>query len=175
METKGKRTARLATPAGIAGPAVVAAEAPSEILVAKVTELAAPEAPRIEVQSGSPPLSALSAEPGYRSEIENQALAALAESRAAMARGLDALGEEVVGLTRCGIDAAARTAIEMLAVKTLSDAIAVNAGFARANFDNWMNGSAKFSELGVKLAVESSRPFLARLGKTWSFLPRLSY
>lgn len=175
METKGKRTARTAAPVGILGPAVVAAEAPNEILVAKVTELAAPEASRTEPPSGSPPLSALSAEPGDRSQIANQALAALAESRAALARGLDALSEEVAGLTRCGIDAAARTAIEMLAVKTLSDAIAVNAGFARSSFDNWINGSAKFSELGVKLAVESSRPFLARLGNTWSFPPRLSY
>jgi hypothetical protein len=175
MEAKGKRTARAAAPVGIPGPTVVAAEVPNEILVAKVTELAAPEAPRIEVQSGSPPLSALSADPADRSQIANQALAALAESRAALARGLDALSEEVAELTRRGIDVAGRTAIEMLAVKTLSDAIAVNAGFARSSFDNWINGSAKFSELGVKLAVESSRPFLARLGNTWSLPPRLSY
>ena len=59
-----------------------------------------------------------------------------------MARGLEALGAEVAGLTLSRIDAAARTATGMLAVKTLSDAIELNAGFARGSIDALVGGSA---------------------------------
>jgi hypothetical protein len=48
----------------------------------------------------------------------------------------------------------------MLGVKTLSDAIDVNAGFACSSLDALVGGSAKLSELGVKLATEAPRPFL---------------
>ena len=92
---------------------------------------------------------------------------ALAESQAAVARGLEALSAEVAGLTISGIDAVARTATQMLSVKTLSDAFAVNAGFARNSFDSMVSGSTKLSELGVKLATDASQPILAQLGKGW--------
>ncbi len=95
----------------------------------------------------------------------------LVEYRAALTHGLDALSKEAAALARDGIEVTARTAIDMLAVRTLSDAMAVNAGFARASFDNWIGGSARFSELGAKLAVESWHPLLARLGKSWSLGP----
>ena len=88
-----------------------------------------------------------------------------------MARGFDALSEEMAGLARCGIQTVTRTAIEMLAVKSFSDAIAVNVSFARASFDNWIRGSVKFSELGVKLAVESSRPIPCIRARALGFSP----
>jgi hypothetical protein len=55
----------------------------------------------------------------------------------------------------------------MLAVKTLSDAIEVNAGFTSSSFEALFGGSAKLSELGAKLAAEASQPILTHLGKTW--------
>jgi hypothetical protein len=112
--------------------------------------------------------------PGARrvpGDIGRETLTMLAECRAALTHGLDALSKEAAVLARGGIEVTARTAIDMLAVRTLSDAMAVNSGFARASFDNWIGGSARFSELGAKLAAESWRPFLARLGKSWSLGP----
>ncbi|HEY3911852.1 MAG TPA: phasin family protein [Stellaceae bacterium] len=94
-----------------------------------------------------------------------EAMAAFAEARRALADGVEALSEEVAGLARRSIETAARTAIEMLAVRTVADALAVNAGFARANLGNWVGSSAKFSELGIRLAAESARPFSERLAK----------
>jgi len=65
-----------------------------------------------------------------------------------------------------GIDTAARTATQMLSVKTLSDAIAVNAGFTCSSFDTLVGGSAKLSELGVRVAAEAAQPFLSQLGQS---------
>jgi len=68
----------------------------------------------------------------------------------------------------------AHTATKMLAVKTLSDAIEVNAGFTCSSFDALVDGSAKLSELGVKLAAETSQPLLSQLCRGWNKAGRLS-
>jgi len=174
METKGKRIARVAGPSE---PPMMPTETPTTPTEtplqippdgAAETSALPPVLPTdtvmYRVSPAAPPPSA------QRDELGNfgrEAFAAVAESRTALARGFEALSAEWAGLARCGIDTAARTAIEMLAVKTVSDAIAVNAGFARSSFDNWIGSSAKFSELGVKLAADASRPFLERLGNGW--------
>ena len=82
---------------------------------------------------------------------------------------------EVTGLAISGIDTATRTATDMLGVKTLSDAIEVNAGFTRSSFDALVGGSAKLSELGMKLATEASQPILTQLGKSWVKAARLAF
>ncbi len=97
------------------------------------------------------------------------------ESQTALARGLEAMSVEVTGLAISGIDAATRTATDMLGVKTLSDAIEVNAGFTRSSFDALVGGSAKLSELGMKLATEASQPILTQLGKSWVKAARLAF
>ena len=97
----------------------------------------------------------------------HDAFAALAQSQAAWARGLEALSVEMAGLALSGIDTAARTATKMLGVKTLSDAVEVNAGFTCSNLDTLVGSSAKLSGIGVKLAAEASQPILTELGKSW--------
>lgn len=93
--------------------------------------------------------------------------AALVQSQAALARGLEALSAEMAGLALSGIDTAARAATGMLGVKTLSDAIEVNAGFTRSSFDALLGGSARLSELGAMLAAETSQPILSQVSKGW--------
>jgi Phasin protein len=92
-----------------------------------------------------------------------------------LARGLEALSTEMAGLALSGIDAAARTATDMLGIKTLSDAIEVNAGLTCSSFDTLVGGSAKLSELGIKLAAEASQPILTQLGKSWIKAARLAF
>jgi hypothetical protein len=105
--------------------------------------------------------------PADRPQVERNPLAAIAQSQAALTRGLGALSAELAGMALSGIDTAARTATQMLSVKTLSDAIAVNAGFTCSSFDTLVGGSTKLSELGVKLASEAAQPFLSQLGQSW--------
>lgn len=80
-------------------------------------------------------------------------------------REWEALGGEFADYARRGADAAAQSAIDMLGVKTWSDAVAVNADFARKAFEHWLESVAKISGLGVKLAVQSSKPLLAGFEK----------
>jgi hypothetical protein len=101
--------------------------------------------------------------------------AAFVQSQTAVARGLEALGAEAAGMAISGIDAAARAASEMLRVKTLSDALDVNAGFTRNSFETLVEGSAKLSELGMKLATEASHPILTQLGRSWIKTARRGY
>jgi hypothetical protein len=159
METKGKRPPRTSgTRAATAGmPALT--EAPAEVPAFAVAPAAAP--------APDPQPSAEVPEAGENGQFGREAMAALAESQAAMARGLEAISDEMAGLTRAGFDIAAHTATEMLGVKTFSDAFKVNALFARRSFDSLLDGSAKLSGLGVKLAAESSRPILTQLGQGW--------
>jgi hypothetical protein len=108
-------------------------------------------------------------------DFGREVFAALVQSQTAVARGLEALSVEVTGLTISGIDTATRTATDMLGVKTLSDAIELNAGFTRSSFDTLVGGSAKLSELGMKLATEASQPILTQLGKSWIKAARLAF
>lgn len=94
-------------------------------------------------------------------------LAALAQSQAALAHGLEALSAEMAGLALSGMDAVTRMASKMLGIRTLSDAIEVNAGFTCSSFDALVGGSARLSELGMKLAAETSQPLFGQLGRGW--------
>jgi hypothetical protein len=100
-------------------------------------------------------------------DFGREAFAAVVQSQAAVARGLEALSAELAGLALSGIDTAARTATDMLAVKTLSNAIEVNAAFTRSSFDALVGSSAKLSQLGTRLAAEAAQPILTQLGKGW--------
>lgn len=99
---------------------------------------------------------------------ETGATASLAQSQAALAQGLEALSAELAGLALSGMNVAARTATKLLTVKTLADAIEVNAGFACSSFDTLVGGVAKLSELGMRLATEVSRPLFSQLARDWT-------
>jgi hypothetical protein len=180
MESKGKRVARAArpsaTPVGVLSPADTSPEAakpvespaaeftpaePSpEVLVPAAAAMPAPSAEIPAASEKGPSLTELT-------DFRREAFAALVQSQTAVARGLEALSAEMTDLAISGIDVARRTATNMLGVKTIFDAIEINAGFTRTSFDALVGGSAKLSELGVKLATEASQPLLAQLGKSW--------
>jgi len=188
MESKGRRSSRRAgpntnpveavlpaeTPPGSAKPAESAAEAlisaksPAEVVMPGATSMALPNVEALAE-------TAKSDSSEHLADFGREAFAAFVQSQTAMARGLEALGVELAGLALSGIDAAARTATDMLAVKTLSDVIEVNAGFTRSSFDALVGGSAKLSELGVKLAAEASQPILTQLGESWIKAARLAF
>jgi len=147
MESKGKR-----------------APGPSATPMEAVPPAATPITPR---SVEAPTVAATSSSSANLAEFNRAAFDAVVESQAAVARGLEELSAELARLARSGIDAAARSATDMLAVKTLSDAVEVNAGFTRTSLDALVGGSAKLSELGARLAAEASQPILTQLGKGW--------
>lgn len=135
----------------------VSAEPPAEGATPTATSMAAPSVEALAETAKSASSKDLA---GFGCE----AFAALVQSQTAVARGLEALGAELTGLALSTIDTATRAATDLLAVRTLSDAIEVNAGFGRNSFVALVGGSAKLSELGAKLAAEASQPILKQLG-----------
>jgi hypothetical protein len=189
METKGRRSVRAPGPTEapaapfkpVAAPPPTngASEAeplkPAELLVeaGKSAETAVDLAAAAATAAPTPSIGALppapkSAKPDFSGHFEGDAAAALAQSQAALARGLEALSAEMAGLALSGMNVLARTATKLLAVKTLSDAIEVNAGFTCSSLETLVGGSAKLSELGVKLATETSQPLFGQLARGWS-------
>jgi hypothetical protein len=169
MESRGRRIPRMTAPADAAAPQGMPEANP--IRVDKlVEEPSAP--PEMIVQRISPPVPVIAARPAPAAlpavDIGRDIFDVISESRAALARGVESISDEIAGLARHSIDATAHTAIQMLGVKTWADAVAINTAFARTGFDHWLDSSAKVSELGVKLAVESSKPFVAKFGQVWS-------
>jgi hypothetical protein len=194
MESKGRRAPRVAGPiatpsepiqpielqAAAAGPAEPPTEPPAPAtLMAEAAEnaetaldvvtAAETAAETAAVLPSRAPL-ALTTEPEVpagRLQVERNPFAVLAQSQAALTRGWGAVSAELAGMALSGIDTAARTATQMLSIKTLSDAIAVNAGFTCSSLETLVGGSAKLSGLGVKLAAEAAQPFLTQLGQSW--------
>jgi Phasin protein len=185
MESKGRRGLRAAAPGVTPAEVEVPPEAPIEA-VKPIEEHMAATAPADIPASAAGPMAAPNREGAVKAsapcafsdvfaDFGSQNFAAFLQSQTALARGLEALSAEMTGLTLSGIDTAARTATDMLAVKTIADAIEVNAGFTRRNFDTLIGGSAKLSELGVKVASEASQPILTQLGKDWTRAARLAF
>jgi hypothetical protein len=171
MESKGRRAPRSTGPI----PAPAASLKPDELPAAAV------EPTNLTQPAGTPvagaTVEALAAAtrittPGDRAYLGRDVVTAFAQSQAALARGLEALSAEMAGLALSGIETAARTATKMLAVKTLSDAIEVNTGFTCSHLNAVVGGSATLSQLGAKLAAETSQPLLNQFGKGWNTMGR---
>lgn len=169
MESKGKRAAHLAAPMqhppmqhqrSAATPAEAIPASPvAPVETPPAAPVAAPEPVMPRISSPPPkPVVAGTDITGAAGDAHQ----AIAESGAALARGWNELGDAFAAYTRHRIDATSRTAIDMLRVKTWYDAIALNTGFARTSFDQWLESSAKVSDLSIKLALESSRPLLPK-------------
>jgi len=187
MESKGRTASRAVRPSiGTVkvdrqtepqpGSPAPAANVPKDVTAPGASaEFAAPPQTAV-VAPGQAPAEAPTRTPSADvAEFGREAFAALLQSQTAAARGLEALGEEWVGLALSGIDAAAQTATNMLAVKTLVEAMELSAGFTRRSLDTLIGGSTKLSELGAKLAAEASHPILAQLGRSWSKAARSAF
>ena len=194
METKGRRSVRASGPSEAPATPVKPVEAPApingpsepeppkaaELLVEapKATETAVDLVTVAATTAATPSVGPLPAAPkttktDFLGSFEGDGAAALAQSQAALARGLEALSAEMAGLALSGMDVLARTATKLLTVKTFSDAIEVNAGFTCSSLETLVGGSAKLSELGVKLAAETSQPLFGQLTRGWGKAARL--
>jgi hypothetical protein len=170
MDSKGRRTLRTAAPADPAAPHRVEGPEPAPVDVPATEPRTEVVAERIAQQAQPATTDAPTApvKPTGSADKGRDLFELMTESRSAMIRTLASLSDEFASLTQRSIDTAAQTAIGMLAVKTWADAVAINSGFARTSLDQWFGGTAKVSELGVKFAIESSEPFVAKLTKVLS-------
>ena len=188
METKGRRSVPVSGRSEVPAEPLKPIEVPSPANRASQFEPAEPAALLVEpekstdtavdlvaaaaAQATTPSIGPLPPVPKSASRcdlgnLEGDPAAALTESQVALARGLEALSAEMAELALSTMNVFARTATKLLAVKTLSDAIEVNAGFTCSSLQTLVGGSAKLSELGVKLAAETSQPLFGQLARGW--------
>jgi hypothetical protein len=187
MESRGRRTPRMAAP--VENPTPQAAPevpdsvnidkpveetfAPAEVVAERISPpvpapdpLPAPASAPVLLPETAPPVSLPASSP--LSTADRNFFDLIADSRAVLARGVESISDELASFARHSIDTTVHTAVQMLGVRTWADAVAVNTSFARASLDRWLDSTAKVSELGVKLAIESSKPFVTKIGEAWS-------
>lgn len=134
-----------------AAPASVPDTPPTaEVVLTQPTAVAEPT-PVIVSASAKPPADSV-----------GDSWSAFAEAQAVLARGFEEFVAEVTGRAGSGIAAAADAAVALIGVRTLSEAIEINATLARRTLDAMIEGSTKLSEIGVKAVSEASRPVLSR-------------
>ncbi|HJU19731.1 MAG TPA: phasin family protein, partial [Stellaceae bacterium] len=93
-------------------------------------------------------------------------LTALAAAQTALYRGIEALSAEFAELAHAELDSAARAASGLLAARTLSDAVALQADYARSSLGAAVVGSARLSALGAALAAEAALPLAVQFADT---------
>jgi phasin family protein len=105
---------------------------------------------------------------GYEqwTDLGRENFAAVLRANAALSQGLEEIGKEVILYARRSFEQAAETATALLGAKTFEDVFQLNSEFAKANLEGLIAGSAKLSEMGVKLANEAMAPLGGRVEAT---------
>jgi len=99
-------------------------------------------------------------------DLGRENMAAVMRANEALTAGLEAIGKEVILYARTSFEQAAETATALLGAKSLEDVFQLNSEFAKANLERLIERSAKFSEMGVKLANEALAPLGGRVEAT---------
>lgn len=129
---------------------------------------AAPDLPSPEYPSAPvPPVSPMAAKAEAQPPFGPDLFAAFSDSQAAIARGVEALAEEVAILVRAGFSHATESATAMLGARTLADAVEANLGLVRKSLDTAFDGSVTVAEIGFKTASDAIHPLIWRFGEAW--------
>ena len=95
--------------------------------------------------------------------LGRDSVAAVARANAALASGLEAIGQEMAGFAQASMTTAVNTARALVGVRTLADLVAVNRDLAQATIEGMMANSARLSEIGIKMASEAFAPLGERV------------
>lgn len=93
-------------------------------------------------------------------------LAAVAHANAAMVKGLEAIGQEVVGYAQNSLESAVSAARAMIDARSLADVIALNRDFTQTVLESFLAKSARLSEIGIRTASEAFAPLGQGLAET---------
>jgi phasin family protein len=80
-----------------------------------------------------------------------------------MAKGLEAIGQEVVGYAQDSLESAVSAARAMISARSLADVIALNRDFTQTALESFLAKSARLSEIGIRTASEAFAPLGQRL------------
>lgn len=83
-----------------------------------------------------------------------------------LAKGMEALGNEVVKYTQTSIEKNMAAAKTMMGARTLREAVDLQTNYARESFDSMVAETAKLTGLSVELANQALEPLQSRANKT---------
>ena len=97
------------------------------------------------------------------SKLQKDNWDAVVASSQIWAKGAEVIGKAWMGLAQETLENAATAAKAMVGVKTLREAVDLQADFAKGNFDKFVAESTKLSETVVKVANDAMEPITARV------------
>lgn len=102
---------------------------------------------------------------GYEgvAEFNKLAFEAFVASSTIVARGLQELSKSVASAAQSSIEENMAAGKAILGAKSLKEAIDLQSGLAKSNFEKLVAESSKFSEISAKLAEEAFAPLNSRL------------
>lgn len=146
-------------------PAKVSAKVPAKV------PAAAPLLVAVEARSASAPNAASSGKDlRDLGDVAAENLEACVECGTIAAKGVEELGTKVMSFTQASIEADLAAAKDILAAKTLHEAIDLQTSFAQARLERMTNETAKLGELSMRLASQAMEPLRSRLDSyaTWT-------
>lgn len=83
-----------------------------------------------------------------------------------VAKGMEALGKEVIKFAQASVEANLTATRNLMAAKTLREAMELQAGYSRDSFDSMVSEAARLTEMSVDLANEVMDPIQTSLNAT---------
>lgn len=100
-------------------------------------------------------------------EANKAGMEAYAASLDAMADGAEAFGKEIADFAARSMAATAENGRNMMACKTVNEAVALQTEMARTGFDSLVMESAKLAEISLKTANEAMAPIAERANRAF--------
>jgi phasin family protein len=97
------------------------------------------------------------------SNLNKDNLEAVVASGNIVAKGVEGFSKEVFALVQSSFETSMNAAKAFMGVKTLREAIDLQADLSRSQFDRLMADSTKLAEMSVKVANEAFQPIQARV------------
>ena len=101
-----------------------------------------------------------------------ETLEAMLKANAALAGGMERIGQEMIGLTRQSLESVAAASSALLDARSIEDVVAVQSNFAKALVERLLTGTVKLSELSLQAASEAYDPLGERVEQTLAHLTK---
>lgn len=99
-------------------------------------------------------------------DVGKENLEAFLKANTVLADGMERIGKEVIGLTRQSLESAAAATSALLDAKSIEDVMALQGDFTKSFVDQVLAGTAKLSEMGLKVASDAYDPLTQRVEQT---------
>jgi len=81
-------------------------------------------------------------------------------------KGVQDINKEMTALASASLEQSVNASKQIMGCKTVEEVIAVQSGLAKANYDKVVAESRKLSDMGIKLAENTTAPIAVRVNET---------